>query len=392
MKILLLNWNGYGNRDLIDAFGQMKEQGGNITLCIYPFDAHIARDDKEFIESFTKVLEKEAPDMVFSYNYFPAVSVSCKDAGTKYVSWVYDNPAVALYSYTLINSCNYVFLFDSQMFECFASQGIKTVYYLPLGAPVKRYEGITVTDEDRKMYGGKVSFVGGMYNDRGNFYDRIYDELSDYSKGYLNGLIRSQMQIDGLNIIEHSLKSEVLKDMVNVLGLKPNFDGVESYEYLYSNYVMNRKITSVERQEIISMIGTKVPVNLYTNDDGFVSKGVANKGQIDYYDQMPYVFKCSDINLNITLRSIQKGIPLRAMDIMGCGGFLLTNYQEDFLRFFTPGEDYVYYDGRQDLMEKIEYYLSHEDERLKIAENGFNKVKKEHDIKLRLEEILDIVR
>ena len=56
---------------------------------------------------------------------------------------------------------------------------------------------------------------------------------------------------------------------------------------------------------------------------------VINMGSVDYYDMMPYVFKCSDINLNITLRSIKTGIPLRAMDIMGAGGFLMSNYQVD---------------------------------------------------------------
>ena len=116
-----------------------------------------------------------------------------------------------------------------------------------------------------------------------------------------------------------------------------------------------------------------------------------NCGQIDYYDTMPYVFKCSAINLNITLRSIQKGIPLRAYDIMGCGGFLLTNFQEDFLRFFVPGEDFVYYESRQDLMEKIGYYLLHEEERRQIAECAHDKIMREHTYDIRVSQILEIL-
>lgn len=34
-------------------------------------------------------------------------------------------------------------------------------------------------------------------------------------------------------------------------------------------------------------------------------------GPVDYYKQMPYIFKLSDINLNISLKSIRTGIPLR---------------------------------------------------------------------------------
>lgn len=391
MKILFLNWNGYGNLDIIDSFNRMKEQGKDISLVIYPFDAHVGRDDNAFFDRFFSDLEREVPDIVFSFNYFPIVSKACQKAGVKYVSWVYDNPAVVLYSYTLINSCNYVFLFDSQMYESFARQGIKTVYYLPLAAATERYGKITLSDSDLAKWGAEVSFVGGMYNDRGNFYDRIKDKLSDYTRGYLEGLMRAQMEIDGANIVESMLTKNVLDEMVEALGLKPNYDGVETLEYLYSNYVLDRKITSVERSEIIRLLGEHFSVKLYTNDAGFKPSGVQNLGQIDYYEEMPYIFKASDINLNITLRSIQRGIPLRAMDIMGCQGFLLTNYQEDMLRFFAPGEDFVYYESRQDLVDKVLYFLEHEDERLEIARRGYEKVCAEHTYELRLQEILDIV-
>ena len=391
MKILFLNWNGYGNSDIIEAFNRMSLEGKDISLLVCPFDAHTARDDEAFIASFRERIKKDSPDLVFSYNYFPAISVACQKEGIKYVSWVYDSPAVVLYSYTLINSCNSVFLFDSQMYETFASQGIKTVHYLPLAAPVRRYDGIEVSREDKRKWGGKVSFVGGLYNDRGNFYDRIRDKISDYSRGYAEGLMRAQMEIDGLDIVESSLIKPVLEDMVNALELRPNADGVESYEYLYSNYVLDRKITSMERCEILAMMGEKYPVNLYTNDSSFAAKGVDNRGMIDYYDEMPYVFKASDINLNITLRSIQRGIPLRAMDIMGCGGFLLSNYQEDMLRFFTPGEDFIYYESRQDLMDKAGYYLEHEDERKKISESALKKMRDGHTLEQRLEEIMDLI-
>lgn len=388
---MFLNWNGYGNRDIIDTFNQMKENGKDISLCIFPFDVHTHSQDPRFTETFTETLGKENPDLVFSYNYFPLISATCQKAGIKYASWVYDNPVVALYSYTLINKCNYVFLFDSQMYEVFARQGIKTVYYLPLAAATHRYSRIIPMGRDAERWGGQISFVGSLYNTKGNFYDRIIDKLSPYAQGYLNGIMRAQMEVDGLNFIEDSLPEQVLNEMVDALGLKPNYDGVETIEYLYSNYVVNRKITSIERQEIISLIGSQFPLNLFTNDLKFNSPGISNRGQIDYYDEMPLVFKTSDINLNITLRSIQKGIPLRSMDILGCEGFLLTNYQEDYLRFFAPGEEFVYYESRRDLMEKIRYYLEHEDERKEIARRGYERVLSDHTYEQRLEAILDIV-
>ncbi len=109
-----------------------------------------------------------------------------------------------------------------------------------------------------------------------------------------------------------------------------------------------------------------------------------------YYEYLA-VYKNSKINLNISLRSIQSGIPLRAFDIMGCGGFLLTNYQGDFMEHFVPGEDFVYYENRQDLVEKVTYYLSHEEERKQIAQSGYEKVKQFHTYRHRVAEMLRVI-
>ena len=105
---------------------------------------------------------------------------------------------------------------------------------------------------------------------------------------------------------------------------------------------------------------------------------------------MPYVFKCSKINLNITLRSIKNGIPLRCMDIMGAGGFLMTNFQADLLNHFVPYVDFVYFESKDDLIRKCDYYLKHEDERIKIAANGHKKVLQLHNYRTRLNEIFSV--
>ena len=391
MIVLFLEWQSIGNEDVKDAFRNLKSEGMDIECYSYDFDNHIDDDNKDYEKKLIGEIKKRSPDFVFSFNYFPIASKACNEVGVKYVSWVYDNPAIRLYSYTLINKCNYVFVFDSQMYETFASQGIKNVFYLPMASAVERYDNVVLSDKERKKYSSQISFVGSLYSEDHNYYDEMKKKLPEYTKGYLEGIIRAQMEIDGLNIVEQSLTSQIIDDMVDALGAKPGYDSVASYEYLYSNYVINRKITSLERTEIISMLGEKYELYLYTKEKSFSPGKIKNKGEVDYYREMPYVFKCSDINLNITLRSIQKGIPLRIMDIFGCGGFLITNYQEDLLRFFVPGEDYVYYESREDLTDKIDYYIEHVDERKRIAESAYSKVKRDHTYKHRLKEIITVV-
>jgi len=73
---------------------------------------------------------------------------------------------------------------------------------------------------------------------------------------------------------------------------------------------------------------------------------------------------------------------------MGAGGFLLTNYQADFLDAFVPDEDFVYYDSKTDLLDKIDYYLEHEDERIRISENGHRRMLENHTFECRVADLL----
>ena len=117
---------------------------------------------------------------------------------------------------------------------------------------------------------------------------------------------------------------------------------------------------------------------------------VCNNGPLDYYNKMPIVFYNSKININITIRSIRRGIPLRAMDIMGAGGFLLSNYQQELNELFVDREDLVLFHNDEDMMDKIEYYLSHEKEREEIAVNGQEKIRELHDYRNTWEKIFAI--
>ena len=135
------------------------------------------------------------------------------------------------------------------------------------------------------------------------------------------------------------------------------------------------------------MLSGRYDVKLYTTEETPNLPNVKNMGEVNPYTEAPLCYAGAKLNLNISLRSIVNGIPLRCFDIMGCGGFLMTTYQADFLSFFTPDEDYVYYDSYEDLMNKCEYYLSHEKERLEIARNALEKVKQYHTYDARVDEM-----
>ena len=300
---------------------------------------------------------------------------------------MYDSPQVLLYSYMLTNPCNKVYIFDKAMYEDFKKSGISTVYYMPLAVNQRRLSKQTDSFLNKNEFMSDLTFVGSMYNEAHNLYDRL-DTISKYTKGYLEGIMEAQLKVYGDFFIEKLLTPEILEDLQNSVPYVPDRKSAVKPEYVYANYFIGRKLTNIERTTLLSEVSNKFKVDLYTKLSTPDLKNVNNHGPIDYYDKMPEIFAKSKINLNITLRSIRSGIPLRAMDILGCGGFLLSNYQADFFDFFNPGEDLVLYDSKDDLLDKCDYYLKHDEERIKIARSGMERVRNEYNYDIILGEML----
>lgn len=385
MKVLMLEWNSFGNEDIVTAFLELDYELKRI-----PFSNKELHYDEEIINTITAEIKSYSPDFVFSFNYFPIISHACKKADCRYAAWVYDSPYVLLYSYTVIYPCNYIFVFDKELCQEFQNAGIPTIHYLPMAANTDRLCSMTdfVSFRKTSWYNqAEISFIGSLYTEKHQFYDRL-EGISPYTRGYLEGIMAAQKQIYGYNFIQELLSPDIVDDLMRILPMQPDATSVESVEYLYAQYVINRQITATERTELLTAIGSQFALDLYTPNQSVKLPGCINHGPVDYYHTAPYIFKTSKINLNISLRSIKSGIPLRAFDIMGAGGFLLTNFQADFLDYFIPGEDFVFFENKFDLLDKISYFLSHEKERSAIAENGLCKIKKEHTYQRRIEEII----
>lgn len=47
------------------------------------------------------------------------------------------------------------------------------------------------------------------------------------------------------------------------------------------------------------------------------------------------------------------------MLMLGCRGFLISNYQEEAVELFEDGKDLVIYHSQERLLEKISWYLEH---------------------------------
>ncbi len=438
MKILIADWDSFGDKDIEEVFARAGHE---------VFKSPYVESEGEDvcagqIADFKLAIERYRPDCVFSYNYFPSVSDVCQEANVPYLSWVYDSPYMHLYSTSVANPVNRVFLFDAGMYQILASRGIETVYHLPLGVNTTRYNRQCGTPAAPKKPGhidlttgrlsleSDISFVGSLYTEKRH---RLYDMIrpSEYVGGYLEAIIAAQKHVYGADIIEPLLTDEIIAEIGKSFPYAVEADITMTAREFYSQYVLARKVTSVERCEIMEMLGRyselisdidpssrsggqlnavgtsssagnlvgtsvnsrkqSLKILLFTNDIDVHFKNIKNIGAVDYYKEMPDVFRSAKINLNITLRSILTGIPLRALDIMASGGFLLSNYQTELDTGFIAGEEYDYYSDYDELIGKIDYYLSNDKERKAIAAAGWEKIQKEYSMDERVKVMLGYV-
>ena len=381
MKILMADWNSFGREDMQEALiacGHRCET--------FPFDKNSDRSDPKTAESVKAQIRKHTPDRVFSFNYFPQIAVACRDEDVPYVSWIYDSPYVQAYSYTIAFPTNTIYLFDKEWVQEVNRNRITNVRYLPMASAPGRIEKLVVKAAGAAGRDADICFIGSLYRGSHDFWSRMEPKLDPYTRGYLEALIRAQSEIYGANFIESSLNEKAISGMKAALPMDTFSDGVESIEYLYGQYVIDREITARERTDLLSALADKYPLTVYTGSECVIPNALMKK-PIDHLEESPVVMNRSKINLNISLRSIKSGMPLRIFEIMGSGGFLMTNYQADLMDCFIPGEDLVYYEDREDLIDKCGYYLEHEDERREIAENGLRKIKEAHTFEHRVREM-----
>lgn len=383
MKLLIYHWGSYLQYDIFEI---CKEK--NMDFAIFEWTFQDKNHDDEFVKWFCEEIQQGEYDVLLSVNYYPLLSEVCMKKNMKYIAWCYDTPLdVYRIEETLNNPVNYVFLFDKMQYLQYVKQGFGTVYHLPLGVNRTRLMNLKVTDEEYTKYAADVSFVGKLYKSR---IHEFMSPLNEYTKGYLQSLMDTQFQIYGSYLFDNVISEEFIED-INAQYIKkvPNTSFRMNKAAL--TLAMAEEVTGRERMILLNLCGKRFCTKFYSYDKNPLIKNVIECGTVDYVSEMPKVFACSRVNLNPSLRIIQTGIPLRAFDIMGAGGFLLSNYQEELMEHFENEKDMVIYEGMEDAVDKVKFYLSHEDLRCKIAENGRRKTLEEHSLQGCMEAIFKTV-
>lgn len=383
MKIIYYYWGENSHNDIAETFLKLGHNVIKISYQLQNYDF-----DPAFTNQMKTLITDQGADIIFSFNFFPILSDVCQELQCIYCSWIYDCPHFSLYSKSIYNSCNRIFLFDKEQYFNLKAQNVLNVHHLILAANTTKRETFLPIQFPPTSYLHDLSFVGSFYEK--NLFSEI-SYLPEYLNGYINGILSAQETVYGAHFLPSLLSEKILDQLKEYLP----YENQRNYEITYKDFItflLDQKLTSLERKKYLNLIANRFSLDIYSGSDiiSLCPKATAH-GFISYDDVMPHVFHQSKINLNFSLRSITSGIPLRCMDILGCGGFLLSNYQPELAEFFVPDVDFVFFESEQDLIAKINYYLTHDAKREAIARHGFETVKQHYSYENQVQKMLSLL-
>jgi spore maturation protein CgeB len=114
--------------------------------------------------------------------------------------------------------------------------------------------------------------------------------------------------------------------------------------------------------------------------------------QVDYFRELPEVYRGTAVNINCTSFQMKTAVNQRVFDVPACGGFLLSDYQEDMDRFFEVGKEAVCFRSVEEAASLAAHYLGNEGERKKVAEAARRRVLAEHTYEKRMATLVATMR
>jgi len=385
MTVLVYRYGNICEPDIIDTF---KEFGIEVAeICEEITDKKLKAARR--VELVSEKINEFRPIFVFSVNFFPAIAEVCHIYGIPYFCWTVDSPVLELFSKSIMHNTNRIFLFDRAQYNYFCKFNPDCTFYLPLAAATERFDRVlsAVSQKDIDRFSCDISFVGSLYSEK-NPLNKM--KLPEYISGYIKGVVEASLRVYGYNFTEEVMTDECIR------AIKDNSPGfyaaedciVNPDQYVAAHSYVGYQIAETERISTLNTIAEYFNVDLFTKSDCSTLRNVHIHGGVQTLTEMPIIFNKSRINLNMTIKPIQTGLPLRIFDIMGCGGFCMTNYQEELSDFFEIGVDLEAYSSMEELSDKCAYYLENEEKRVQIARNGYRKVTEGHTYKMRVAEML----
>lgn len=374
-----------------DAAIMLSAMGHDVTCYREPIEDIAENEEHE--QAFDVYLRENRFDFVLTHIFTGIVARLTAKNGVKLAVYGMDSPMYRTWRKEIMEYDNcYLFYFDKRECQKLQALGYKRVYYLPLAANFLESSALVITDEEIDKYKCDISFVGGLYTK--NIYDDCVKEFPvRFQELFAAIMERCAFCWDGKDRMEPFLTKEIIeliKRMCPEAAVDMEYYDTMPDAYYIRQWFFSRKLTNIERTLLLNLLAEQYDLHLYTREKEIVPPNIKRFPEV-YFNEACKIYYSSKINLNITLRSIESGVPLRIFDIMSVGGFVLSNYQEEMTELFEEDKEIVLFRTPEEMIEKIDYYLAHEQERIRIGYNAYQKIKNCYTYEHQVTKILSVL-
>lgn len=196
---------------------------------------------------------------------------------------------------------------------------------------------------------------------------------------------------DVMYINNKGFNSEYLEIGYNPLIYKPEGDKIDCPEIVFmaNNYGKDYFPLSNFRQDIVTKLNKHYGARFGVFGNGWqMAKGNANHSQAEeakHYRGAKIAINCSHFNY-------ERYSSDRILRILGTGTFCLSHHYINIEQDYIPTKHLDTFNTIEGLINKINYYLEHEDERNKIAKAGNELVLNRNTFKHQVENIIKIAQ
>ncbi len=298
-------------------------------------------------------------------------------------SWFVDNPQLILSNYPgLARPGIAVFTWDADNLESLRALGFENAHYLPLATDPGRFRpGL----EPRPEWRGRTSFVGDSMT------RAVADSLRecaafpwltrDYAalaEGFASARARS---------VEEYFDAARPDLAERLRGLAPG-------DRLACESLVTWEATRQYRWSCVTALAPYAPV-IGGDAEGWarafapcaMHPAPRLVGRLDYYADLPRFYPACEVTLNCTSRQMKGAVNQRVFDVPACGGFVLTDGQDQLAALFEPGREVVTFGSPEEIPELLPRLLDDAPMRRRITEAARARILAEHTYEHRLKDL-----
>ncbi len=288
----------------------------------------------------------------------------------------------------------YVFPCAPEQAPVFAGfEGVRAAEPLLFGVDPERFRPMELAPEERARYACPVGFVGtSLINNPADGYRLIRDALDarpSAAGARLAVLLEEMVRLQTRDLFRWRIPQLMaeLEQRHHAVFLT---DGGLTPEKETWSILLGVHIAAVQRVAVARRLGP-LGMAVWGSAEWAHLPGVDYRGEAAWATELAKVIGATEVNVNISKPMFPTGLAPRILEVLACGGFLLSNRLPAVEALFEDGKDLVYYDGLQDLEDKARHYLARPEERRRIADSGRRKVLAAHTWTHRARRILEVL-